>query len=121
MKLYNVIASAIIPISGVVTQHINPNHVAVDIACMIGEPVVAVHDGIGSRSRSHTHGNVFTLTHESGLVTSYSHLETAEPNGTYKKGDKIGTCGNTGTWSTGPHLHFESSDVQLLFKLYSRY
>lgn len=120
MNFFNLLASAVIPLSGVVTQHVSQKHVAVDVACMIGDPVVAVHDGSGHSSRSRTHGNVFTLKHESGLVTSYSHLDTVKPNGIFKKGEQIGTCGNTGAWSTGPHLHFESSDINLLFELYTR-
>lgn len=120
MNFFNLLASAVIPLSGVVTQHVSQKHIAVDVACMVGEPVVAVHDGVGNSHRSHTHGNVFTLRHESGLVTSYSHLHTVKPNGAFKKGEQIGTCGNTGAWSTGPHLHFESSDINLLFELYSR-
>jgi len=121
MIIFNLLASVVIPLSGVVTQHVSQNHIAVDVACKIGEPVVAVHDGIGHSSRSHTHGNVFTLKNEeTGLITRYSHLDTVKPNGNFKKGEQIGTCGNTGVWSTGPHLHFESSDINLLFQLYSR-
>lgn len=55
-------------------------------------------------------GWVVTLTSSSKeIVTSYSHLEVAYPPGFYEKGDVIGECGNTGTWSTGPHLHFWSN------------
>ena len=50
-----------------------------------------------------------TLVGPGGIVTSYSHLHEAYDNDIVKQGDVIGTCGNTGSWSTGPHLHFESN------------
>lgn len=102
------------PMPGVVTQGVRPGHPALDIACNVGTPVRAAHDGQG-RSRSiHTHGLTFELRRGDGLVTSYSHLSAVKPGGAYKRGDLIGACGNTGTWTTGPHLHFESNRPELL-------
>jgi len=119
--ILGLLASLTIPISGVVTQGIGPRHQAIDIACKVGDPVYAAHDGVGSGSRSHTHGNTFILVRSDGLQTSYSHLDTMKSSGTYKSGDQIGTCGNTGTWSTGPHLHFEATRIEVLSTLYSPY
>lgn len=67
--------------------------------------------------RSHTHGITFVLEGDNALETSYSHLQSARPAGAYQRGDLIGHCGNTGIWSSGPHLHFESSQPQLLSSL----
>ena len=36
------------------------------------------------------------------------------PAGSYDRGEIIGLCGNTGRWSTGPHLHFEAEPLHLL-------
>jgi len=44
MIIFNLLSSVVIPLSGTVTQHVSQNHIAVDVACKIGEPVVAVHD-----------------------------------------------------------------------------
>jgi len=118
--ILGLLASLTVPISGVVTQGINVNHSAIDIACRVGDPVYAAHDGEGNGSQSYTHGNTFTLVRSDGLRTSYSHLDTMEASGSYKSGDKIGTCGNTGQFSTGPHLHFESTDLKVLIILYGR-
>ena len=41
--------------------------------------------------------------------TYYAHLQLISPPGWYEQGEQIATCGNTGSWSTGPHLHFESN------------
>ena len=102
---------------GVITQGVREGHPAIDIACITGTPVRAAHDGEGRVRRSRTHGTTFELRGADGLETSYSHLHTAMPAGTYQRGDQIGTCGNTGIWSSGPHLHFESSQPQLLSSL----
>ena len=95
------------PMPGVITQGVRPGHPAIDIACVPGTPVRAAHDGQGSQERSLTHGITFVLNGSGGLRTSYSHLEKASASGSFRRGDVIGSCGNTGIWSSGPHLHFE--------------
>ena len=49
-----------------------------------------------------------------GVKTRYSHLNAGAPAGSYDRGQIIGLCGNTGRWSTGPHLHFEAEPLHLL-------
>ncbi len=105
------------PMPGVITQGVRPGHPALDIACMVGTPVKAAHDGKGGPQYSHTHGNVFGLRGSDGLETRYAHLDSTKPGGTYKRGEVIGACGNTGAWTTGPHLHFESNRPELLNRL----
>lgn len=105
------------PMAGVVTRGVQPGHPALDIACFEGTPVRAAHDGQGRSLRSHTHGNVFVLRAADGLETSYAHLQSTKVAGPYKRGDVIGTCGNTGAWTTGPHLHFESNQPERLLRL----
>jgi len=102
---------------GVVTQDAHAEHPALDIACAVGTPVRAAHDGVASVVRSHTHGNTVMLVGNNGLETSYSHLHSTEAPGTYQRGDVIGLCGNTGAWTTGPHLHFETNRPYLLSNL----
>jgi len=102
---------------GVVTQDAHAEHPALDIACAVGTPVRAAHDGVASVIRRHTHGNTVVLVGNNGLETSYSHLHSAQGPGTYKRGDLIGHCGNSGAWTTGPHLHFETNRPYLLGNL----
>jgi murein DD-endopeptidase MepM/ murein hydrolase activator NlpD len=99
----------LLPLVGVVTQGVHAGHPAIDIACSTGAPVVAAHGGSGSTHWSSTHGWTFVLQGADGLETRYSHLAQGAPAGQYKAGDLIGLCGNTGRWSTGPHLHFSSN------------
>lgn len=117
--ILELLASLTVPMHGVVTQRIREHHQAIDIACMIGEPIYAAHDGVGRGNTSHTHGNTFILVRSDGLETRYSHMDTMKPAGSYKAGEQIGTCGNTGSWSTGPHLHFEASHLSVLNFLYN--
>ena len=105
------------PIPGVITQGVRPGHPAIDIACAPGTPVRAAHDGIGQVQRSHTHGITMVLRGSGGLITSYSHLQSAAGSGSFNRGDVIGSCGNTGIWSSGPHLHFETNRPELLGSL----
>lgn len=102
---------------GVITQSVRPGHPAIDIACAPGTEVRAAHDGIGHVHRSYTHGITVVIRASEGLETSYSHLQSAEASGQIVRGAVIGRCGNTGIWSSGPHLHFESNRPELLGNL----
>ncbi|MFM7312601.1 MAG: M23 family metallopeptidase [Cyanobium sp.] len=105
------------PMPGVITQGVRPGHPAIDIACAPGTPVRAAHSGASHVERSRTHGITVVIRGLDGLVTSYSHLESAAATGSVARGTQIGRCGNTGIWSTGPHLHFESNRPELLSNL----
>jgi murein DD-endopeptidase MepM/ murein hydrolase activator NlpD len=107
----------LLPLAGVVTQGVHADHPAIDIACSTGAPVVAAHAGSGSTQWSSTHGWTFVLRADDGLETRYSHLAQGAPAGRYSAGDLIGLCGNTGRWSTGPHLHFSSNRPSRLAQL----
>jgi len=96
-----------LPLSGPITQKWSSSHPAIDIACLRNAPIYAAHSGEGRSHRDYHMGNVFVLRDKNGLVTSYSHLSSTKPSGTYQRGDVIGYCGSTGKLSTGPHLHFE--------------
>lgn len=97
------------PINGTITQEWSEDHQAVDFACTVGRPVWAVTEGETTRHYSSRMGWVVTVVSPGGTVTSYSHLHEAFAPGDVEQGDTIGLCGNTGSWSTGPHLHFESN------------
>ena len=99
--------------SGVVTQGVEQDHPALDISCRVGRPVRAAHDGVGRSRWTATHGWTFHLA-GAGVKTRYSHLSAGAPAGSYSRGQIIGLCGNTGRWSTGPHLHFEAEPLHLL-------
>ena len=108
-------------------------HQGIDLAGLSGEPVRAVADGKVSFAGVDLKGDTpsrqttpeaaaavppqtlgkgglwITLNHGKGLRTCYMHLtDLAVTQGqTVKAGDIIGTMGNSGTVSSGPHLHLE--------------
>lgn len=77
----------------------------------IGCPIRAVARGEWKETGNNkSYGNYVILKHKDGFETLYGHLR----NHNYKKGyttvnagDIIGFSGNTGTFTTGPHLHLE--------------
>ncbi|MED3622873.1 murein hydrolase activator EnvC family protein [Neobacillus thermocopriae] len=87
-------------------------HDGVDIANGASVPILAAADGVVIRAYySTTYGNCIFLSHSiNGQVytTVYAHMSSLAvgSGATVKKGQKIGTMGNTGR-SRGQHLHFE--------------
>ena len=96
------------PHQGTIVQNWSPEHRGLDFACVRGTPVFAAHSGELTYGRNSRMGNYAYVT--AGTVrTYYAHLQSVSPPGWYEQGEQIGTCGSTGAWSTGPHLHFESN------------
>jgi len=102
------------PHQGTIVQNWSPDHPGLDFACLRGTPVVAAHEGQLTHGRNSRMG-IYAYVRHGDTRTYYAHLESVAPPGWYEQGEQIGTCGNTGTWSTGPHLHFESN-VPYTFK-----
>ncbi|RYE92668.1 MAG: M23 family metallopeptidase, partial [Myxococcales bacterium] len=85
----------------------NP-HRGVDFAQATGTPIPAVADGVVRRNEYNgCLGNALVIEHGDGMFSGYAHMVGAGlPIGTtVKRGDIIGHVGNTGTCTTGPHLH----------------
>lgn len=103
------------PVSGTVTQiyDARKKHYAVDVVAPRETPVKAVANGmvIFAEWTADT-GHVIILEHKEGLISVYKH------NGSLNKsqgdmvrlGEVIASVGNTGEFTTGPHLHFELWD-----------
>lgn len=85
-------------------------HYAVDIVTTENTPVKATADGtvIFAEWTSET-GYVIILEHSYGLISVYKHNSslTKEQGEHVKAGEVIAMSGNTGEFTTGPHLHFE--------------
>jgi murein DD-endopeptidase MepM/ murein hydrolase activator NlpD len=83
-------------------------HTGLDFQVGTGTTVVAPADGTVTLAADHFYaGNTVVVDHGGGLITMAFHLaDTAVEEGAQvKKGDKIGTVGESGR-TTGPHLHF---------------
>lgn len=86
-------------------------HRGVDIPGKEGSAVLAVADGVVTRSqRSSTFGWVVEIDHGDSYSTLYSHnrKNLVVQGETVIKGQAIAEIGSTGR-STGPHVHFEVS------------
>ncbi|MFD0863161.1 M23 family metallopeptidase [Sungkyunkwania multivorans] len=100
------------PVTGTITQGYNPNekHYAVDVATAANAPVKAVADGtvIFSEWTTET-GYVIIIEHSYRMISVYKHNSSLikQQGELVKSGEVIAVVGNTGEFSTGPHLHFE--------------
>ena len=84
-------------------------HKGIDFGAERGTPVYATADGqVVMTRRVNTFGKVIRIDHGYGYETVYGHLQTynIRSGQQVKRGDIIGTVGNTGR-STAPHLHYE--------------
>jgi len=84
-------------------------HYGIDFTAPVGTPIRATADGeIIKASVSGAQGLVVIIDHKNGYKTVYAHLDgvNVRTGQRVKRGDKIGTVGNSGM-STAPHLHYE--------------
>lgn len=88
-------------------------HSGIDIEAPVGTPVKAVADGVVSAIKEDPrYGILVILDHGNGLKTIYANLADGNmvvPNQKVKKGDVIGSIGNTAVFEIAEptHLHFE--------------
>jgi len=100
------------PVSGSITDGYNPKtkHFALDIAVEMGTPVKSVADGtvIFAEWTAQT-GHVIIVEHTGGFISIYKHNTALHKvqGDLVKSGEAIASAGDTGEFSTGPHLHFE--------------
>lgn len=86
-------------------------HRGVDIPGKLGAQVLAVADGVVTRSlKNGNYGWMVEIDHGNDYTTLYSHnrKNLVKVGETVKKGQAIAEVGSTGL-STGPHVHFEVS------------
>ncbi len=85
-------------------------HHGLDFLANTGEPVYAPGNGVVSfTGRKSGYGKVLRINHGFGYETLYAHLSKIEVKRgqKIKRGDLIAKSGNSGSLSTGPHLHYE--------------
>ena len=86
------------------------NHTGIDFTAPTGTPIYVTGDGTVIRTywSNQGYGNTIIVDHGFGIHTLYAHLHRigVEVGDEVKRGDIIGTVGNTGR-SIGPHLHYE--------------
>jgi len=103
---------AILPTEGYMTRGFEPehNHFGLDIAGKTGNLIVAAADGnIVFSGWTYDDGYIVIISHASGFMSFYKHDQSLlKTSGSFvRRGEPIATLGNSGTTSSGPHLHFE--------------
>jgi murein DD-endopeptidase MepM/ murein hydrolase activator NlpD len=94
------------------TQPFYPGHSGVDLAAVVGTPVIASDTGMvlysGWVNADWGYGILVVLDHGNGWTTYYAHLsQTYVSCGqVISRGSPLGAVGSTGN-SSGPHVHFE--------------
>ena len=84
-------------------------HKGIDFEADVGDPVLAVADGVVSYSGVRSgYGNVVEVDHGNGYVTRYAHNSrlTRSVGDLVRSGQEIAKAGSSGR-STGAHVHFE--------------
>ena len=90
--------------------NLKEKHFAVDVNVPINTPIKAAADGrVILTEWSVETGYVVLVEHSNNLLTVYKHNTklTKSQGDIVKAGEVIAISGNTGTLTTGPHLHFE--------------
>lgn len=100
------------PVKGVITNKFNAGakHYGVDIAAPKNEAVKAAYEGTVIFSEwSSTTGNVIAVQHINNVITVYKHNSVVlrKQGERVRAGESLAIIGETGEYSTGPHLHFE--------------
>lgn len=100
------------PVNGLVSANYEADirHYGVDIAAKSKESVMATLDGtVVFTGFDPSYGNVIQIQHKNGFLSIYKHNELIlkQPGDQVVAGEVIALVGNTGSLSTGPHLHFE--------------
>jgi murein DD-endopeptidase MepM/ murein hydrolase activator NlpD len=100
------------PLQGIITSHFNPGqrHYGIDIVANTGESIKATLDGTVIFSTwTLATGYTIGIQHANNLISVYKHNSNLlkEEGAFVKAGEVIAIIGETGTLSTGTHLHFE--------------
>lgn len=100
------------PLKGVIVNKFNSaqNHYGIDVVANKNEAIKAAYDGVIMMSSwTLETGYVIGIQHQNNYITMYKHCSALlKKMGEHvRSGDPIAIVGNSGEYSTGPHLHFE--------------
>ena len=99
------------PVKGVISQGYDPvSHPFVDITAPAGSLISAIADGtVIYDGWSDETGYTIQIQHSNDIISIYKHNDKLlkKAGDKIKAGAPIALMGNTGSLSTGPHLHFE--------------
>ena len=105
------------PASGIISEgfDFSEGHYGVDIVLKERTPIKAVYDGIVLFAEwTLNYGYTVVIFHKNELISTYKHNQSVnvETGDFVQTGEVIALSGNTGEFTSGPHLHFELWDLQ---------
>jgi len=100
------------PLKGIISEKYDAKtkHYGTDIVAKENEPIKAVADGtVIMASWTDDTGNVIAIQHKGNIISIYKHNSVLlrKVGDFVKAGQAIAIVGNTGKYTSGPHLHFE--------------
>jgi murein DD-endopeptidase MepM/ murein hydrolase activator NlpD len=100
------------PISGTIMDRFNAqrNHYGVDIAAPKNASIKAIDDGtVVLAAYTAETGYIIQLQHDNELISVYKHNSSLlkKEGDKVRAGEPVAIIGETGEYSSGPHLHFE--------------
>ena len=98
------------PLKGVISQNYDATHPYIDITAPAGSVVKATLDGtVISSGWNEDAGHTIQIQHTDDIISIYRHNEKLlkKTGDKVKAGTAIALVGNSGSLSTGTHLHFE--------------
>jgi murein DD-endopeptidase MepM/ murein hydrolase activator NlpD len=100
------------PLKGTITNLYDArgNHYGIDIVSNLNEPILSVLDGtVIMAGWTLEAGYVIQVQHNNDLISIYKHNSQLlkRMGDRVRSGEVLAIIGNTGEYTTGPHLHFE--------------
>lgn len=103
----------VLPLDSNITQAFGSSHNGIDLHASPGTVIVSPADGVVKNVYyADEGGNQLIIAHDNGYGTGYAHLTQSLVNigDRVSQGQQIALSGNTGTATTGAHLHFVLTD-----------
>jgi len=102
----------VVPIKGTISApfDLKKKHFGIDIVAEKDSPIKSIKSGVViSIEESTNNGNTLSVQHDNNLISIYKHNSVVlkKVGESVSAGEAIAIIGDTGTHSTGPHMHLE--------------
>ena len=97
------------PVPGYPTSFNGGRHYGIDYGTPTGVPITAPIAGTVTRMSDVGGGLVARLQLADKAVQYFMHMSSVKP-GKVGVGESVGNSGNSGKWTTGPHVHWQHED-----------
>lgn len=98
-----------VPVPGYPTSFNGGRHYGIDYGTPTGVNITAPMAGTVTRMNDQGGGNVARLAASGNAAQYFMHMSSVK-TGKVGIGDSLGKSGNSGKWTTGPHVHWQHED-----------